>query len=65
MSPDPRKELSDELPLSGSEAPVIQRNINGTTYLIRIHFNPDSKETLQDKLRNMLLDEINHPDPET
>ena len=34
-----------------------------TTYLVRVRFNPESTETLQDKLQRMLEDEVNHPDP--
>ncbi len=63
MSPDPKKELTNELPASGPEAPVVRRQIGKTTYLVKIHFNPDSPETLQDKLQRMIEDEVNHPDP--
>ena len=63
MSPDPKKELTTELPTSGPEVPVVRRKIGKTTYLVRVHFNPDSTETLQDKLQRMLEDEVNHPDP--
>ena len=63
MSPDPKKELTTELPASGPEVPVVRKQIGKTTYLVRIHFNPDSKETLQDKLERMLVNEVNHPDP--
>ena len=45
------------------EAPVVRRKIGGTTYLVKIHFNPDSRETLQQKLERMLVNEVNHPDP--
>lgn len=63
MSPDQKKALTTELPASGPEAPVIRRKIGKTTYLVRVHFNPESTETLQDKLQRMLEDEVNHPDP--
>lgn len=63
MSPDQMKEQTYGLPASGSEAPVVRRKISNTTYLVRVHFNPDSKETLQDKLERMLVNEVNHPDP--
>ena len=63
MSPDLKKELTKEHPASGPEAPVVRRKIGGTTYLVKIHFNPDSKETLQDKLERMLVNEVNNPDP--
>ena len=63
MSPDQNKELTKELPASGPEAPVVRRKIGKTTYLVKVHFNPDSKETLQDKLERMLVNEVNNPDP--
>ena len=63
MSPDLKKELTKELPASGPEAPVVRRKIGGTTYLVKVHFNPDSKETLQDKLERMLVNEVKNPDP--
>ena len=63
MSPDPKKELTNALPASGPEAPVVRRQIGKTTYLVKVHFNPDSPETLQDKLQRMIEDEVNHPDP--
>ena len=63
MSPDQKKAQTNELPVSGPEAPVVHRKIGKTTYLVRVHFNPDSKETLQDKLQRMLEDEVPHPDP--
>ena len=63
MSPDQKKALTTELPASGPETPVVRRKIGKTTYLVKVHFNPDSTETLQDKLQRMLEDEVNHPDP--
>ena len=63
MSPDLKKELTKELPAPGPEAPVVRRTIGKTTYLVKVHFNPDSKETLQDKLERMLVNEVNNPDP--
>ena len=63
MSRDQMIEQNYELPASGPEAPVVRRKIGKTTYLVRVHFNPDSKETLQDKLERMLVNKVNHPDP--
>ena len=63
MSPDQKTVQTNELPASGPEVPAVRRKIGRTTYLVRVHFNPDSKETLQDKLERMLVNEVNHPDP--
>lgn len=40
------------------ETLVVCRKISGTTYLVRIHINPDSKEILQDKLLRMIANEV-------
>lgn len=42
---------------------MVRRQIGKTTYLVKVHFNPDSKETLQDKIERMLVNEVNNPDP--
>lgn len=45
-----------------SEAPAVRKKIGATTYLVRVHFNPDSKETLQAKLERLLADKVRHTD---
>ena len=37
--------------------PTITRRIGQTTYLVRVHFNPDSKETMNDKIIRMIKNE--------
>ncbi|MBR5995219.1 MAG: transposon-encoded TnpW family protein [Eubacteriaceae bacterium] len=41
----------------------IKTTIGDVTYLVGIHFNYNSKETLNDKIKRMLMNEANHPDP--
>ncbi len=62
MSADSKKELTNEFPASGPEAPAFRQKVGKTTYLVKVHFNPDSTETLQDKLERMLADEVRHLD---
>ena len=38
-------------------APTITRRIGTTTYRVRVHFNPDSKETMNDKIIRMIKNE--------
>ena len=45
-----------------AEDPVVRKKIGQTTYLVRVHFNPDSNETLQKKMERMLVDEVRHAD---
>ncbi len=38
-------------------APAFRKKIGQTTYLVRVHFKEDSKETLEDKIKRMLREE--------
>ena len=41
-----------------TEQPDIVKRIGKTTYRVKIHFNPNSKETMSDKIKRMLRNEI-------
>ncbi len=38
--------------------PTVRKQINGTTYIVRIHFSEDSKETMADKIKRLLRAEV-------
>ena len=38
--------------------PSMVRKIGKTTYIVQAHFNEDSTETMDDKIKRMLADEI-------
>ena len=38
--------------------PCVRKTIDKTTYLVRIHFSETAKETLQDKILRLLLEEV-------
>ncbi len=38
--------------------PYIQRMIDGRLYTVHIHFNQDAKESAQDKIKRMLLNDV-------
>ena len=38
--------------------PTLARTIGKTTYNIRIHFSTTSHETMQDKIKRMLVNEV-------
>jgi len=38
--------------------PVIVREIDGKVFTVIIHFNKDSKETAQDKIRRMIRNDV-------
>ena len=37
---------------------VLQRRVGSTLYRVGIHFNPNAKETLDDKVRRLLKNEL-------
>jgi hypothetical protein len=41
-----------------AEQPEFVKRIGKTTYRVKIHFNPNSKETINDKIIRMLKNEI-------
>ena len=34
------------------------QQIGGTTYVVRVHFNEDAKETMKDKIKSMLENDV-------
>jgi hypothetical protein len=40
------------------DAPALVKKIGRTTYIVRIHFSKTSKETMSDKVKRMLKNEI-------
>ena len=43
---------------AGAEPPVLIRKIGKTTYRVRVHFSITSRETMSDKIKRMLKNEI-------
>ena len=42
---------------------VLHRQIGSTTFRVKLYFNPDAKETLDDKVRRLLKNDL-HSAPE-
>ena len=40
------------------DAPALVKKIGQTTYIVRVHFSKTSKETMSDKIKRMLKNEI-------
>ena len=38
--------------------PTVRKQINGTTYIVRVHFNENARETMEDKIKRLLRNEI-------
>ena len=45
-------------PTPRAEHPDLVKTIGKTTYRVKIHFNPNSKETMSDKIIRMLRNEV-------
>jgi len=41
------------------EQPDLVKRIGKTTYRVKVHFNPNSRETMSDKIIRMLQNEVN------
>ena len=41
-----------------NDAPAMVKDIGGMTYIVRVHFSTISKETLEDKIKRLLKDEV-------
>ena len=46
-----------------AEQPDLVKRIGKTTYHVKVHFNPNSKETMQDKIIRMLRNEVKNMKP--
>lgn len=46
------------LPVQGNERPTLVKKIGKTTYRVTIHFSTTSSETMNDKIKRMLRNEI-------
>ena len=38
--------------------PTVRRQIGKTTYIVRVHFSQTAKETMEDKIKRMLREEV-------
>ena len=42
-----------------SHTPVaLRKQIGGTTYVVRVHFNEDAKETMKDKKKRLMENDV-------
>lgn len=56
MTDSENKEMK-EAPANVTE-PLLKTTISKITYLVGIHFNEDSKETLEDKIRRLIRRDV-------
>ena len=49
----------NQQPFSKSDTlPCIRKTIDKTTYVVKVHFSETAKETLEDKIKRLLREEV-------
>ena len=43
---------------TANPCPTVRKQIGKTTYIVRLHFSETAKETVEDKIKRMLRDEV-------
>ena len=43
---------------NNSPCPTVRKQIGKTTYIVRVHFSETAKETMEDKIKRLLRDEV-------
>jgi len=38
--------------------PIVRKQIGKTTYIVRVHFSQTAKETMEDKIKRLLREEV-------
>ena len=56
--------MNNEKPTTSTTTPKVEqpdlvKRIGKTTYRVKVHFNPNSRETMSDKIIRMLQNEVN------
>ena len=46
------------IPAETEQVPVFRRKIRETTYVVKVHFSDNAKETLETKIKRMLKNEV-------
>lgn len=54
--------MSDNIQTSttGQLTPCLQKKIDKTTYLVEVHFSDTSPQSVEDKLRRVILHDLEH-----
>lgn len=43
---------------NNSPCPTVRKQIGKTTYIVRVHFSQTAKETMEDKIKRLLREEV-------
>lgn len=56
---DANKKGEHRMENTKSHTPVaLRKQIGGTTYVVRVHFNEDAKETMKDKIKRLMENDV-------
>ena len=58
MDTMPNRKTADMRSTYDAESIMVKKQIGKATFLVRVHFSENSKETLQDKIQRLLMDEV-------
>lgn len=58
----PEQQLQPAPQTGEPEVPTFRRTIGGTTYIVGVHFSKTSKETLADKIKRLMVEEVKNND---
>ena len=57
LSPKSKKEVNHN-DKTKNPCPTVRKQIGKTTYIVRVHFSETAKETMEDKIKRMLREEV-------
>ena len=53
------KKKNKQMENKKTNTPVaLRKQIGGTTYVVRVHFNEDAKESMKDKIKRLIANEV-------
>ena len=53
-----RRILNEQYRNQTATCPTVRKQIGKTTYIVRVHFSETAKETMEDKIKRMLREEV-------
>ena len=53
-----RRILNEQYRNHTATCPTVRKQIGKTTYIVRVHFSQTAKETMEDKIKRLLREEV-------
>ena len=51
-------EMNNNTATNTATCPTVRKQIGKTTYIVRVHFSETAKETMEDKIKRLLREEV-------